>query len=88
MSEKIVEGQQTGELPFVLWSGDISQLEGEFLTFVDAICSDPVQRKAAKDILRPKIWDWAMRSDCHRQWDMKVKPLEEQGINPNGVTVR
>ncbi len=37
---------------------NVSYLEGTILTQLDASISDPVQRKALKDIFRTIIWDW------------------------------
>lgn len=36
----------------------VGNLEGQWLTIVDATFSDPQQRKAMKDIVRKMIWDW------------------------------
>lgn len=36
----------------------IGNLEGQWLTIVDATFSDREQRKAMKDIVRKMIWDW------------------------------
>ena len=49
------------EKPYLVWSSDISFLEGQLLTFIEATIADPEQRKAAKDMLTPLIWQWANR---------------------------
>ena len=36
----------------------VPELEGQLLTIIDAIVSDPVQRKAAKDLFKRTLWDW------------------------------
>lgn len=36
----------------------VGNLEGQWLTLVDATFSDPQQRKAMKDLVRRMIWDW------------------------------
>ncbi len=36
----------------------VGNLEGQWLTLIDATFSDPQQRKAMKDIVRRMIWDW------------------------------
>lgn len=36
----------------------VGNLEGQWLTIVDATFSDPQQRKAMKDIVRKMIWYW------------------------------
>lgn len=38
---------------------DIRYLEGNMLTLIEAMMSDPAQRKAAKDLTRQTLWDWA-----------------------------
>ena len=35
----------------------VSHLQGEILTVIDAVISEPKQNKAVKDILRNKIWE-------------------------------
>ena len=39
-------------------TAQVGNLEGQWLTLVDATFSDPQQRKAMKDIVRKMIWDW------------------------------
>lgn len=36
----------------------VGNLEGQWLTIVDATFQDKEQRKAMKDIVRKMIWDW------------------------------
>ena len=43
---------------YQLYTYDISNLEGQLLTLIDASIVDAVQRKALKDIIRTKLWDW------------------------------
>ncbi len=40
-------------------TSDIRYLEGSLLTLIEAMMSDPAQRKAAKDLIRQTLWDWA-----------------------------
>lgn len=43
---------------------DIQTLEGRLLTIVDASFSDPIQRKAFKDLIRKEIWfNWVRYLD-------------------------
>jgi hypothetical protein len=42
-------------LPFN--ESDISHLEGRLLTIVDSSISDPVQRKAMKDLVTQAVWE-------------------------------
>ncbi len=63
-------------------AGEISRLEGQMLTIVDAAISDPVQRKAVKDIVRREIWNfgsgWTLGFTTE-QWEKN----QQQGIgNP------
>lgn len=39
----------------------VGNLEGQWLTLIDATFSDPQQRKAMKDIVRKMIWDWDIK---------------------------
>lgn len=58
----------------LLWSYEVSDLEGRLLTIVDASLSDPQQRKAVKDLVRQNI----------RQWGMNLPHLESEGLDsPN-----
>lgn len=55
---------------------ELSNLEGRMLTIVDASISDPVQRKAMKDIVSQSVWTWGM--DYHygytdEQWENNQK---------------
>lgn len=39
-------------------SGSVNDLLGNLLTIVDASFGDPVQRKAVKDLVSQKVWQW------------------------------
>ena len=39
----------------------VGNLEGQWLTIVDATFSDREQRRAMKDIIRKTIWDWDIK---------------------------
>lgn len=51
------------DVRYVIGTQDISVLEGRTLTLIDASISDPVQRKAMKDMARPMIWQWAIEAN-------------------------
>ena len=61
------------EVIYVLYSGSIQELEGRMLTFLEAIIHDPEQRKSSKDLLRPMIWEWAIRSNYADGMEIKRK---------------
>lgn len=42
----------------VVWPSQFGDLEGKLLTIVDASFSDAQQRKAVKDLVRQRMWDW------------------------------
>lgn len=63
------------EVVYVHRSYSIQDLEGKILTFIDASISDPVQRKALKDLLRPMIWSWAIESDMSSYYELKEKSV-------------
>lgn len=54
---------QKVEFEFIVTSYNVSQLEGEVLTLIDASVSDPVQRKAQKDLFKNMIWNWVYRTN-------------------------
>lgn len=60
------------DVVYVHLSYAIQDLEGKILTFIDASISDPVQRKAMKDLLRPMIWSWAIDNDMKHDYEMKL----------------
>jgi hypothetical protein len=62
------------ETVYIYQSYHISFLEGELLTFIDAIISDSVQRKASKDLARRMLWDWAMRNNNESNYEIKKIP--------------
>lgn len=68
--------QAPDEKPYIIYSGDISFLEGQLLTHLDAMIADPQQRKAAKDILGPLLWNWAVQNP--RAESYEVAKTEEQ----------
>lgn len=43
---------------YQIYTFDVSNIEGQLLTLIDASIVDVVQRKALKDIIRQKLWDW------------------------------
>jgi hypothetical protein len=59
------------DVVYVLFTFSIQDLEGKLLTYLDAILTDPVQRKAAKDIIRPMIWEWAITQNFADQHEIK-----------------
>lgn len=61
---------------YVIFSDSIQGLEGKILTFVDASISDPIQRKAMKDLLRSMIWQWAIESNRSENFDIVHKGLK------------
>lgn len=48
-----------GEVKYEIYSHNISHLEGQLLTQIDASISDSVNRQALKDIFRQTVWEWA-----------------------------
>lgn len=53
---------------------DIQHLEGKLLTLIDAISSNPEQRKATKDLVKEAVWGWRRH----------LKELESEGSDsPN-----
>ncbi len=73
---------ETPEVVYVMFSGNIQELEGRMLTYLEAIIPDAVQRKASKDLLRPMIWEWAIRSNfadaCEVKRNIDGKVLTNQ----------
>ena len=61
------------ETMYLFHSYSIGNLEGTILTFIDASISDPVQRKALKDLLRPMIWNWAIENNQEEYYELKDK---------------
>lgn len=61
---------------YIIFSDSIQGLEGKMLTFIDASISDPIQRKAMKDLLRPMIWSWAIESDRSDNFDAVWKGIK------------
>lgn len=61
------------EATYIFKSYDIGILEGTILTFIDASISDPVQRKALKDLLRPMVWKWAIENNLEYLYDSSLK---------------
>jgi hypothetical protein len=59
------QGSKTPEGPclYEFSSSNINDLVGQVLTFIDASISDPIQRKAMKDILQPMLCKWAIDAD-------------------------
>lgn len=62
------------DVEYLHFSPQIQDLEGRILTLVDASISDPVQRKALKNLFSPMIWSWAMESNMASQYDIRIKP--------------
>ena len=57
----------------------VGNLEGQWLTLVDATFSDPQQRKAMKDVVRKMIWDWdreIIKSNCR---DYEITAVDPDG---------
>ncbi len=69
------------EVTYVHTSNAISDLEGKILTFIDAAISDPIQRKAMKDLLRPMIWSWSIETNTAENYDIKRKPYGNASSN-------
>lgn len=67
---------------YVISTHSIGDLEGRVLTLIDASMSDPVQRKAMKDLLRPMIWNWAADSNMESYYELKQKSV---GNTPMGI---
>ncbi len=63
------------EIVYVHRSWAIGNLEGQILTFIDASFTDPVQRKAIKDLISPAIWRWASDSDMSSYYELKEKSV-------------
>ena len=59
------------EVKYIHSSYSIQHLEGKILTFIDASISDPVQRKALKNLLSPMIWQWASDSDMSSYYKLE-----------------
>lgn len=57
----------------------VGNLEGQWLTIIDATFQDVEQRKAMKDIVRKMIWDWDTKIV-----DSFYPDRITGGINPNG----
>jgi len=62
------------DVVYVHLTYSIQNLEGKILTFIDASISDPVQRKALKDLLSPMIWNWAIESNMSSYYTIQDKP--------------
>ncbi len=73
------------DVVYVLFTHDVGVLEGKMLTYLDAILTDPIQRKAAKDIVRPMIWEWAIQSNMVDLCE--VKRTHDNFIFTNKVSV-
>lgn len=78
MLKQIVPNITPTQMLYVLGNGDISFLEGQILTYLDAILGDLEQRKAAKDIIRPLIWRWAIEQNIVSQYEMKLRVVSEK----------
>ena len=54
-------------------------LEGQWLTLIDATFSDKEQRKAMKDVVRKMIWDWntGIIDTC-------IPDRKTAGVDPDG----
>lgn len=61
------------EVEYLHFSPQIQDLEGRILTLVDASISDPVQRKALKNLFSPMIWSWAIESNMAQNYEIKIK---------------
>ena len=68
------EPKTPDQIMYLYHSYAISDLEGRVLTFIDASITDPVQRKALKDLLRPMIWQWAIDNNVESYYELKQKP--------------
>lgn len=68
------------EVEYLYFSPQIQDLEGKILTLVDASISDPVQRKALKNLFSPMIWNWAIESNMAQSYDIKIKNNAKQDI--------
>lgn len=58
----------------------VGNLEGQWLTLIDATFSDPQQRKAMKDIVRKMIWKW----DIEILDQMLPQRNNTTAVDPNG----
>lgn len=63
------------DVVYVHLSYAIQHLEGQILTFIDASISDPVQRKALKDLLSPMIWKWAIDFNARENYEIEQKAV-------------
>jgi hypothetical protein len=81
MSKVGEKNTNPSEGKYVFQSYRIGELEGRILTFIDASISDPVQRKALKDLLRPMIWNWAGENNRESCYEIKSKSV---GDTPMG----
>ncbi len=68
------------DVVYVLFTHSVGVLEGRVLTYLDAIVSDPIQRKASKDIIRPMLWDWAIQSNFADMCEIKRTKLIKKTI--------
>lgn len=73
MSKQDVQSVTPDQVMYMLFSRAIQELEGKILTVIDASISDPVQRKAIKDLVRPIIWTWAIESNISSHYEIKPK---------------
>lgn len=73
MSKQDVQSVTPDQVMYMLFSRAIQELEGKILTVIDASISDPVQRKAIKDLVRPMIWTWAIESNISSHYEIKQK---------------
>jgi len=72
-------------------------IEGKILTIIDASVSDPIQRKAMKDIASSEIWSWASQWNYgydEEQWNAnqslggigKIVGFSSLSNQPGGTT--
>lgn len=69
------------EVKYLFHSHQISDLEGQILTFIDASIQDPIQRKALKDLMRPMVWRWAIDSSVADWHSIEPNGLKEAGLS-------
>lgn len=76
-----VKHDTPNDVEYLHFSPQIQDLEGQILTFIDASISDPVQRKALKDLFRPMIWRWAIDSNMASNYEIKMKSSVREEIS-------